>query len=185
MVRPQHGGLVALTYLLDHRRRHPFKGAIISAPLLGLTLKVPPLKLKVGQLAARLLPRLTLPSGLPPASIPRDPVEVDRYKHDRRRVDKVRPVVRRHERRGRSRLRRGRRLSCRRRGDASGTGDLVCDPIATLRRVDRLVDPAARHQSLRSFDGYYHELHNEPELLRQPIKEMLLAWVEQRLQSAA
>ena len=71
------GGLIALTYLLDQRKRHPFAGAIISAPLLGLTLKVPPLKLKVGQLAARFLPRLTLPSGLPPSSISRDPVEVE------------------------------------------------------------------------------------------------------------
>ena len=63
------GGLVALTYLLDQAGRHPFAGAIISAPLLGLTMKVPPLKAKIGQVAARLLPRLTLPSGLPPTSI--------------------------------------------------------------------------------------------------------------------
>ena len=83
------GGLVALTYLLDQAGRHPFAGAIISAPLLGLTMKVPPLKAKIGQVAARLLPRLTLPSGLPPTSICRDPGEVAVYKADRRRVDKV------------------------------------------------------------------------------------------------
>ena len=175
------GGLVALTYLLDQRKRHPFAGAIISAPLLGLTLKVPPLKLKVGQLAARFLPRLTLPSGLPPSSISRDPAEVEAYKHDRRRIDKVsaRWFAAMND------------AVARVTGEASqlelpmlwyvGTGDLVCDPLATRAVFDRLVDPAARHQSLRSFDGYYHELHNEPELLRQPIKEMLLAWIDQRL----
>lgn len=179
------GGLVALTYLLDQRKRHPFAGAIISAPLLGLTLKVPPLKLKVGQLAARFLPRLTLPSGLPPSAISRDPAEVEAYKHDRRRVDKVsaRWFAAMND------------AIARVSGEASqldipmlwyvGTGDLVCDPHATRGVFDRLVDPASHHQSLRSFDGYYHELHNEPELLRQPIKEMLLAWIDQRLATAA
>lgn len=175
------GGLIALTYLLDQRKRHPFAGAIISAPLLGLTLKVPPLKLKVGQLAARFLPRLTLPSGLPPSSISRDPVEVEAYKHDRRRVDKVsaRWFAAMND------------AVARVTSETShldlpmlwyvGTGDLVCDPHATRAVFDRLVDPAANHQGLRSFDGYYHELHNEPELLRQPIKEMLLAWIDQRV----
>ena len=66
-----------------------------------------------------------------------------------------------------------------------GTGDLICDPLATRALFDRMVDPASRAQSLRSFEGYYHELHNEPELLRQPIKEMLLGWVDQRIQAAA
>jgi alpha-beta hydrolase superfamily lysophospholipase len=176
------GGLVALTYLLDHRDRHPFAGAIVSAPLLGLTLKVPPLKLKVGQLAARFLPRLTLPSGLPPTAISRDPAEVETYRNDRRRIDKVsaRWFAAMND------------AITRVSADAPqldlpmlwyvGTGDLVCDPMATRSLFDRLVDPRGRNQSLRSFDGYYHELHNEPELLRQPIKEMLLGWIDQRLQ---
>lgn len=179
------GGLVALTYLLDHVGRHPFAGAIISAPLLGLTMKVPPLKAKVGQIAAKLLPRLTLPSGLPATAISRDPIEVDLYKGDRRRVDKV------------SARWFAAMNSAIARVSAEapqldlpmlwyvGTGDLICDPLATRSLFDRMVDPGARNQSLRSFDGYYHELHNEPELLRQPIKEMLLGWVEQRLAATA
>lgn len=179
------GGLIALTYLLDHNGRHPFAGAIISAPLLGLTMKVPPLKAKIGQIAARLLPRLTLPSGLPATSISRDPGEVALYKADRRRVDKVsaRWFAAMNE------------AIVRVSGEANklhlpmlwyiGTGDLICDPMATRSLFDRMVDPASRGQSLRSFEGYYHELHNEPELLRQPIKEMLLGWIDQRIQAAA
>ncbi len=179
------GGLVALTYLLDNNGRNPFAGAIISAPLLGLTMKVPPLKAKIGQIAARLLPRLTLPSGLPATSISRDPAEVALYKADRRRVDKVsaRWFAAMNE------------AIVRVSGEAHkiglpmlwyvGTGDLICDPIATRSLFDRMVDPGSRHQSLRSFEGYYHELHNEPELLRQPIKEMLLGWVDQRIQATA
>jgi alpha-beta hydrolase superfamily lysophospholipase len=175
------GGLVALTYLLDHAGRHPFAGAIISAPLLGLTMKVPPFKAQIGKLAARLLPRLTLPSGLPPTSICRDPGEVAVYKADRRRVDKVsaRWFAAMNEAVARVSV------------DASkldlpmlwyiGTGDLICDPLATRALFDRMIDPTARAQSLRTFEGYYHELHNEPELLRQPIKEMLLGWVDQRM----
>lgn len=179
------GGLVALTYLLDHKDRHPFAGAIISAPLLGLTLKVPPLKLKVGQLAARFLPRLTLPSGLPPSAISRDPAEVATYAADRRRIDKVSARW----------FAAMNAAVARVTAEAPqldlpmlwyvGTGDLVCDPLATRSLFDRMIDPASRNQSLRSFDGYYHELHNEPELLRQPIKEMLLGWIDQRLGAAA
>ena len=179
------GGLIALTYLLDHVGRHPFTGAIISAPLLGLTMKVPPLKARIGRIAARLLPRLTLPSGLPPTAICRDPGEVSRYKADRRRVDKVS-----------ARWFAAMNEAIARVSDQAttldlpmlwyiGTGDLICDPLATRSLFDRMVDPGSRGQSLRSFEGYYHELHNEPELLRQPIKEMLLGWVDQRMQAAA
>ena len=175
------GGLVALTYLLDYRGRHVFDGAVISAPLLGLTLKVPPIKLKVGQLAARFLPRLTLPSGLPASAISRDPVEVDLYTRDRRRIDKVsaRWFVAMND------------AVARVTADAPqldlpmlwyvGTGDRVCDPLATRALFDSFPDASARDQSLRTFDGYYHELHNEPEHLRQPIKDMLLAWIDQHL----
>lgn len=179
------GGLIALTYLLDQAGRHPFAGAIISAPLLGLTMKVPPLKLKIGQIAARIAPRLTLPSGIPPASISRDPAEVDAYTRDRRRVDKVS-----------ARWFAAMNAAITRvSADAHklelpmlwyiGTGDLICDPNATRRVFDTLTQPAIRSQTLRSFDGYYHELHNEPELLRQPIKELLLGWIEPRLQPLA
>ena len=178
------GGLVALTYLLDHRGHHPFDGAIISAPLLGLTLKVPPLKLKIGQLAARFLPRLTLPSGLPASAISRDPAEIELYTNDRRRVDKV-------SARWFSAMNAAvvRVTAEAPRLDLPmlwyvGTGDRVCDPIATRTLFDRFPEAGARNQSLRSFDGYYHELHNEPELLRQPIKEMLLGWVDQRMQAS-
>lgn len=176
------GGLIALTYLLDQAGRHPFAGAIISSPLLGLTMKVPPLKLKIGQIAARIAPRLTLPSGIPAASISRDPAEVDTYTRDRRRVDKVSARW----------FAAMNAAIARVSSEASklelpmlwyvGTGDLICDPSATRRVFDTLVQPAIRSQSLRSFDGYYHELHNEPELLRQPIKELLLGWIEPRLQ---
>ncbi len=175
------GGLVALTYLLDRGSRHPFAGAIISAPLLGLTLKVPPLKLKVGELAAKYLPRLTLPSGLPPTAISRDPHEVELYRRDLFRVDVVSARW----------FAAMNAAAARVRDEAPaltlpmlwyvGTGDLICDPQATRSTFDRLVDPASRKQNLRVFDGYYHELHNEPELLRQPIKEMLLGWIDERL----
>jgi alpha-beta hydrolase superfamily lysophospholipase len=179
------GGLISLTYLLDQAGRHPFAGAIISAPLLGLTMKVPPLKLKIGQIAARIAPRLTLPSGIPASAISRDPAEVDTYTRDRRRIDKIS-----------ARWFAAMNAAVTRvTADAHkleipmlwyvGTGDLICDPNATRRVFDTLSQPAIRSQTLRTFDGYYHELHNEPELLRQPIKELLLGWIEPRLQPLA
>ncbi|MGB1014869.1 MAG: lysophospholipase [Nannocystaceae bacterium] len=174
------GALIALTYLLDRNSEHPFVGAICSAPLLGLAMKVPPLKRMVGELAARIVPRLTLPAGIPPEAISRDPDEVTRYIQDPHRVTKVsaqwfvsmNEAVNRVEQEI-SRLTLPMLWYL-------GTGDQICDAAAQTRIFHRLCDPSGNDQTLHPFDGYYHELHNEPELLRRPVRDLLVAWVSQR-----
>ncbi len=175
------GGLIVLTYLLDHERAVPLRGAIVSSPLLGLTMKVNPIKLAVGKLAAALLPRLTLPSGIPPDAICRNQAVVDRYVEDERRVDVVSAgwfaAMNNAIDRVRAEVNRIRLPMLW----YVGTGDRICDHHATEATFAALIDPEARDQTLQRFEGYYHELHNEPAEDRAPVIEMLVDWIESRL----
>jgi alpha-beta hydrolase superfamily lysophospholipase len=175
------GGLISLTYLLDHSDAIPLRGAIISGPLLGLTMKVNPFKLAMGKMAAVLMPGLSMPSGIPPESICRDPEEVDRYRSDPDRATVVTAGWFGAMQRAIGRVEA--------EGHAidlpllwyAGTGDLICDHTKSVEAFDRLDDPEANDQSLKLFDGYYHEVHNEPEEYRQPAISLITGWVEDRL----
>jgi alpha-beta hydrolase superfamily lysophospholipase len=178
------GGLIALIYLLHRPQEVPLRGAILSSPLLGLTMKVNPVKLAVGKVAARLMPKLTLPSGIPPEAISRDPEAVQRYIADERRVSVVSAGW----------FAAMNEAIARVEAEVSridlptlwyvGTGDLICDHRATERVFARLPAPDERDHTLRRFDGYYHELHNEPEAERAPVFEMITAWIEKRLDAS-
>ena len=179
------GGLISLTYLLEHSDAIPLRGVILSAPLLGLTMKVNPLKLALGKVAGTLMPKLSLPSGIPPEAISRDAEEVRRYRSDPHRVQVVsagwfaamnRAIARVEKEAGRI--------------DVPllwyvGTGDLICDHQASLRVFESLPDRDARDQSLEVFDGYYHELHNEPTEQRAKVIELVTSWIEQRIERPA
>lgn len=189
------GGLITLTYLLEQTRAParadqpalggkveavPLCGAIISSPLLEVAVKVNPIKRLVGNIAAWLWPTLALPTGIPAAAICRDPAEVARYEKDARRVGvvtagwfgsmnhataRVRAEVAKIE------------LPCL---WYVGTGDTICDHQVTLATFRTIPKPDAHGQSMHVFDGYYHELHNEPEKLRAPVLDMVEGWVLQQ-----
>lgn len=175
------GGLIALGYLLDHVEDVALRGAIISSPLLGLAVKVNPIKLLVGKLAATLMPKLSLPSEIPAAAICRDEAEVARYEADPRRTRVVTAAWFAAMKRAIERVDR----------DVSkltlpllwyyGTGDLICDHTASERIAGKLVNTKSNDQTLRGFEGYFHELHNEPATLRRPVIEMVQSWIEARV----
>ncbi|MEL6340170.1 MAG: lysophospholipase [Myxococcota bacterium] len=75
-----NGGLVALDYV--DRYAPSVAGLIVTNPYLELAMSVPPLKLMLGRLAAKLYPRLAVPSGIPPEVISRDPHIVALYDRD-------------------------------------------------------------------------------------------------------
>lgn len=175
------GGLISLVYLIEHQRDVKLRGAIISSPLLGLTMKVNPVKLAVGKLAARLAPRLALPSGIPADAVSRDADVVKRYVADPHRVDVVtagwfgamNAAIARVEQQASS-------IELPSLWYV-GTGDRICDHQATQRVFRSLPKAAARDQTLREFAGYYHELHNEPPELRAPVVAMIREWIAAHL----
>ena len=178
------GGLISLTYLLEHAPRGgkeiPLRGAMISAPLLGLVMKVNPVKRGVAKLLDKAAPKMAVPAGIPPEYISRDADEVRKYVQDDRRVGVVSArwasameaaMERVHQEVHRLELPMLWYV---------GTGDKICDHRATLETFGHLHAPEAHDQSLEVFDGYYHELHNEPPELRAPILKMLEGWVDDR-----
>lgn len=171
------GGLISLTYLLDHQRDFALKGALISAPLLGLTMKVGAIKRFAVLGVAKLLPRLKVPTGIPPEFICRDEAEVERYSKDARRITTVTPrwaiamedaMARVAREAGRIELPMHWYL---------GTGDKIVDPEVTKQVFASMSRASERSQTMKIWPGYYHELHNEPDALREPVMAEAQAWL--------
>ena len=59
--------------------------------------------------------------------------------------------------------------------------DDPADLVLIGGRIATLEDPEKNDQTFRSFEGYYHELHNDPPEDRQVILEMIGDWIEARL----
>lgn len=171
------GGLISLVYLMQHARDVKLRGAIISSPLLGLTMKVNPLKLAVGKLAGMIAPRLALPSGIPADAVSRDPEVVRRYVADPLRVDVVTAGWFAAMNAAIARVEHEASSIALPSLWYTGTGDRICDHTATRKVFAGLTRAKERDQTLREFDGYYHELHNEPDTLRAPVVAMIREWI--------
>ncbi len=165
------GGLVAAQTALAHVT--PLAGLILSGPLLGLSLPVPPLKAMAGRLMSRLVPTFSLPTGLDAALISHDPNEVAAYRadplvHDRASsrwfTEMLAAVDDTHERAAELTM----PVLIMHGGD-----DGLTDPNGSRRLAAKL--PAGE---LEIFDGFYHEIFNEVERQR-PIGRMT-DWLSHR-----
>lgn len=175
------GGLITLTYLLDHEADVPLRGAVVSAPLIGLVVEVGPLKRFAVRALAKILPRLQVPSGLPPETISRDPEQVKAYVEDARRIAPITPGWAVAMEDAIERVQVGVAKVGLAMHWYHGSGDLVCDAEATRELFASLPDPVGNDQSFEMWPGYYHELHNEPPELRKPVIESIHRWLEARL----
>ena len=175
------GGLIALLHLLDKEQEIPLRGTIISNPLLGLAMKVSPVTATLGRMAARFAPKLLIASNIPASAVSRDPEVVARYEADPRRVRKVstRWFVEMTAAADRVKANVSRIVAPLLW--AVGTGDQICDHQESLQAFSRLTNPADNDQHLEVFDGYYHELHNEPPAERAKLMSTYLSWITERL----
>ncbi|MGH1341604.1 MAG: lysophospholipase [Nannocystales bacterium] len=175
------GGLIVLNALVADILPSDLRGVLLSAPLLRLALQPPTLKVWLGKFAALVAPGMTLPSGLDPKDISRDEDQVARYAADPRRVEVV--SARWFQQMNAARVRvlegvRGLKLPLY---WYAGTGDKICDHAASLEAFSTLPTPEDNDQTLQSFEGYYHELHNEPPELRKPVIDALRNWIAARI----
>lgn len=85
------GGLTALSYAIKYADPAScvVDGLIVSSPCLALSMKVPKIKETLGRLAARLFPKVSVDSGIPPGAISRDPAVVAAYVSDPLRHPKI------------------------------------------------------------------------------------------------
>ena len=179
------GGLISLSYLLEHPSDAddaiPLRGAIISSPLIALAIQANPVTVVAARVLDKLAPNVPVtPPDLAPF-ITRDPEVVRIYDNDARRARKLTP-------RWNSSMEAA-TVHVRKRVHELklpmlwyvGTGDKICDCDATIETFERLPRPDEDDQRIHVFDGYYHELHNEPRELAEPVLELVDTWLAQRV----
>lgn len=175
------GGLIGLTYLIEHADDIPLAGAVLSAPLLGLSMKIGAVKRAAASVLATLAPKLGLPSGIPPDFISRDPDQVTKYAEDQRRAtDSSAGWVRAMTAAIDNVNARVAEIKTPLYWYA-GTDDKIVDTKTSEDAFARLPAAEDNDQTFRLWEGYYHELHNEPPELRAPVIESILDWFDARV----
>jgi alpha-beta hydrolase superfamily lysophospholipase len=165
------GGLLVLTYGL--RRNVRLTGIVSSGAALVSPLREQRAKVAAVRLLAPVAPGLTLPTGLDPELISRDPAVVAAYRAD--------PLVH-----GRASLAFARDAIAA--GDAAlaGAGDFPTPLLVLHGGADRITFPAGSQRfaaavpgdcRLVVYDGLYHEIHNEPEQER--VLADVVAWLDE------
>lgn len=148
------GGNLVLNLVLRKLERPT--GVVASSPYLRLAFKPPAWKVRAGQILERLMPSITIPSGLDPKAISRDPGAVEAYRsdplvHDRISPKYAFPVIEAGEK----------AILMAKQWDlplfmAHGTGDQIIDHRGSIAFCE-----AAAHSQLYLHPGGYHELHHD------------------------
>jgi alpha-beta hydrolase superfamily lysophospholipase len=164
------GGLLVLTYGL--RRTRALSGIVSSGAAVMSPLRDQRAKVAAARLLAPIIPGLTLPTGLDPGLISRDPAVVAAYRAD--------PLVH-----GKASVAFAR--------DAIAAGDAAladagafAPPLLLLHGgADRITLPEGSRRfaaavpgdcRLIVYDGLYHEIHNEPEQAR--VLADVIGWLD-------
>jgi len=172
------GGLVTALHTIERRR--DCAGLILSSPCFGFALKVPAWKAAAGQVFSRLVPRLSLPSGLDRALLSHDPEVQRKLEHDPHSL--VTATARWYTEtiaaQGRA-LERANELSlpllCQVAGD---------DRLVEAGRSREFFESAgSSDKQWRCYDGLYHEIYNELE--RDRVLDDLTGWVRAQIGAAA
>jgi alpha-beta hydrolase superfamily lysophospholipase len=169
------GGNLVLNALI--RRALPITAAVISAPYLKLAFEPPKWKTVLGKISAKWLPELTQPTGLDTEALSRDPNVILAYNNDPLVHDKITssffvnvhfagPYVLEHA----AKIKIPLLLM-------HGTEDKLTSHGATQELHERIPE----RSELKLWEGFYHELHNEPE--QKELLSFVTEWLEKHLKS--
>ncbi len=163
------GGLIALHFGLENPTE--VEGVIATSPWIRLRYPAPAAKVAMARALYRILPGLTLSTGLEQAALSRDPEVVAAYAADPLVHDRLSIRV------GLDLLNGGAQL-LERAAQFSlplllthGEADRLTDPEATRELFGRV---ASADKTLRLWPGLVHETHNEPE--SKEVLEVLTGW---------
>ncbi|UCC73063.1 MAG: lysophospholipase [Gemmatimonadota bacterium] len=170
------GGLILIRYLQEYPAV-PARGAVLSAPLLGLAMEVPQWREQLARFLYYTVPALPMSTGLDPDYLSHDPQVVEAYKRD--------PLV--HD-----------RITPRLYGEIQREIDAASRKLAQLRlpvlmlvpSADKLVRPdlmqrfaadlrKTRPVWVRTYSGLYHEVLNET--TRSSAVADVLGWIERHI----
>jgi alpha-beta hydrolase superfamily lysophospholipase len=171
------GGLIAIRHLQAHPEAG-FRGAVLSAPLLGIAVQAPRWKVALSGVFSRILPRLPFSNELDPSMLSTAPGYVDAYRADKLLHPTITP---------RLYTEIGAAMHA-----AFTQPDSIRIPLLVLAPTgDRVVAPeaVARFASacpgdveVRRYEGFQHESLNETE--RHRVMDDVTAWLEARIGSA-
>jgi alpha-beta hydrolase superfamily lysophospholipase len=167
------GGALVLYYLL--KRKPELRGAIVTSPALASGDPVPPVKMLAARVMTKLAPSFSMPNGLDRSGLSRDPEVEKKYSSD----PNVHGMI-----------------SARLGWELISNGQFILDhgnelklPMLLMQgSADRVVDvqktielskkvPATT--TFKLWDGFYHELHNEPEKLE--VLNFELNWLNKQM----
>ena len=171
------GGLVAARFVALHLR--PVEGLVLSSPALDPGFSIFQKLLLAA--ALKWVPSMTVNSGLNPQHLSRDPQVVQAYMDDRLVHHKISPRL-------------GQFIATAGRGTIAAAANWRTPTLLMYAGADKLVNPqgsrrfasrAAQSRAVKPgvvtakcFDGYYHELFNEPQ--PEPVFELLKTWLDAR-----
>jgi acylglycerol lipase len=169
------GGSLVLNYGITQKPVN-LTGMISSSPGLGAAGSVPAWKLAFGQVLYNLAPSTTMENGLDLSGLSRDPSILKAYIAD--------PLVH-----GKVSARLGLDIINKGRWIIEHAGEFPSIPLLLMQgSADRLVDPKATDSfalkcsarlTYKIWEGFYHELHNEPE--KEAILQYIIDWMNRQI----
>ncbi len=170
------GGLLSLAYAIQYGAG--FKGVVVTSAGLRSALQEQKAKVAMVRLLGSILPAMTMPSGLDPATISRDPDVVQAYIND--------PLVHYSTSLGFGKAALNAIDLCFARAGQfpapllimHGKADKLTYPSGS-EEFAKLVDAAGCDVTLKLWDDLYHELHNEPEKME--VFKFMVEWLDKHL----
>lgn len=163
------GGLISLNYAL--RYKTGLKAVIVTAPALRSSLQEQKVKVALVKVLGAVFPTLTLPSGLKPADISRDPNVVEAYVNDPLVHGKITVGF------GKSAL-DGIDYASSHAKEFSYPLLMMYgseDKITYISGGEDFARLVAGDITFKKWDGLYHEIHNEPEQAQ--VFDYMLEWL--------
>lgn len=167
------GGNLVINYAL--RSPQGLKGIIATGPWLKLAFDPPTVQVLVAKALNSMLPSFSLASGLSQVSLSRDPEVVSKYAADPLVHDKIS-----------ARLYNGiyeSGLWALEHASELKTPMLLMhgsgDKITSAPASQEFAQKAGKLVTLRVWDGFYHEIHNEPE--KAEVIQTMVDWLDQQM----
>jgi acylglycerol lipase len=167
------GGNLVLNFMI--RKKPQIAMAIVTAPYLKLAFEPPSWKVALGKLSAGIMPTLTQVTGLETAALSRDPEVVAAYEKDALVHDRITSAffVNVHFA-GPYAIQHAKEIS---------VPTLVIhgtsDRLTSHKGSEELSQRSAKNVEVRFLEGWYHELHNEPE--KEQVLKSISDWMNSKL----
>lgn len=168
------GGLIAIRHLQAHPEAG-FRGAVLSAPLLGIAVRAPRWKVALSGFFSRVLPRLPFSNELDPSMLSTAPGYVEAYRADTLLHPTITPRLY-------TEIGAAMRAAFQQPDSIripllvlAPTGDRVVAPEA----VARFASACPGEVQVRRYEGFQHEALNETE--RHRVIDDVAAWLDARI----